>query len=66
MFHSADGHILYVQASHGNTCFSFTVLEDLFRQRNADLYKRTLSCQSRVFSCHEVSLAGDLTPGYGL
>lgn len=66
MFHSADGHILYVQASHANMFVSFTVLKDLFRQRNNDLYQRTLSHQSRVFSCHKVSLVGDLTPGYGL
>lgn len=66
MFHNADGHMLYVKASRDNTFFSFTVLKDLFRQRNADLYQRTLSYESRVFSCHGVNLVGDLTPGHGL
>lgn len=67
-FQSADGHMLLCDMSNQVklTHFSSTSLKDLFRLRNADLYQRTLSHQSRIFCCHEVRLVGDLTPGYGL
>lgn len=67
-FHSADGHMLLCDTSKQVklTNFSAASLKDVFSQRNADLYQRTLSHQSRIFCCHELSLVGDVTPGYGL
>lgn len=65
MFHNADGHMLYVKASHASTFFFSQSLKTCLGKGMLTSI-RGLSHESRVFSCHGVSLVGDLTPGHGL